>query len=107
MALVNPSSTMTEIVTTTLRQRSGKLADNVAKNTALLDRLRKKGKIRPISGGRTIVQEMQYAENGTYKRYSGYESLNISPSDIITASEYNYALECCSCINQWTGTVTE
>lgn len=29
MALINPSSTMTEIVTTTLRNRTGKLADNV------------------------------------------------------------------------------
>lgn len=29
MSLVNPSTTMTEIVTTTLRNRTGKLADNV------------------------------------------------------------------------------
>lgn len=29
MGLVNPSSTLTEIVTTTLRNRTGVLADNV------------------------------------------------------------------------------
>lgn len=29
MSLINPSATMTEIVTTTLRNRTGKLADNV------------------------------------------------------------------------------
>lgn len=29
MALVNPSTALTEIVTTTLRNRTGKLADNV------------------------------------------------------------------------------
>jgi hypothetical protein len=29
MALINPSATVTEIVTTTLRNRTGKLADNV------------------------------------------------------------------------------
>lgn len=91
MALINPSSTMTEIVTTTLRNRTGKLEDNVTKNNALLARLRKKGKIRKVSGGRTIVQEMEYAENGTFKRYSGYEALNISPSDVFTAAEFNYA----------------
>lgn len=44
-----------------------------------------------VSGGRTIVQELEYAENGTYKRYSGYEVLNISPSDVFTGAEYNYA----------------
>ena len=91
MGLVNPSSTLTEIVTTTLRNRTGKLADNVTKNNALLNRLKKKGKVKPVSGGRTIVQELEYAENGTYKRYSGYEALNISPSDVFTGAEFNYA----------------
>ena len=86
-----PNSTMTEIVTTTLRNRTGKTADNVTKNNALLNRLKKKGKVKTVSGGRTIVQELEYAENGTFKRYSGYESLNITPSDVFTASEYNYA----------------
>ncbi len=91
MALVNPSSTLTEIVTTTLRSRTGVLADNVTKNNALLNRLKRKGKVKMVNGGRTIVQELEYAENGTYKRYSGYEVLNISPSDVFTGAEYNYA----------------
>jgi hypothetical protein len=91
MALANPSTTLTEIVTTTLRNRTGKLADNVTKNNALLARLKRKGKIKTVSGGRTIVQELEYAENGTYKRYSGYEVLNISPSDVFTGAEFNYA----------------
>jgi hypothetical protein len=91
MALINPSATVTEIVTTTLRNRTGKLADNVTKNNALLYRLRARGRVKPVSGGRTIVQELNYQENGTYKRYSGYEVLNISPSDVFTGAEYNYA----------------
>jgi hypothetical protein len=91
MALINPSSTLTEIVTTTLRNRTGKLADNVSKNNALLNRLKKKGKVKPVSGGRTIVQEIEYAENGTYKRYSGYEPVNIAPSDVFTGAEFNFA----------------
>jgi len=91
MALVNPSTTLTEIVTTTLRNRTGKLADNVTKNNALLMRLRKRGNVKTVSGGRTIVQELEYAENGTFKRYSGYEALNISPSDVFTGAEFNYA----------------
>lgn len=91
MALVNPSSSLTEIVTTTLRNRTGKLADNVTKNNALLYRLRAKGKVKPVTGGRTIVQELNYQENGTFKRYSGYEALNISPSDVFTGAEFNYA----------------
>lgn len=87
--MANPSSTMTELVTTTLRNRTGMLADNVSENNALLNRLKKRGKVKPFSGGRTIVQELEYAENGTYKRYSGYETLNISPSDVFTAAEFD------------------
>jgi len=83
------SPNLSEIITTTLRNRSGKLADNVSDNNALLRRLKQRGKIKPFSGGRTIVQELEYAENSTYTRYSGYESLNISPSDVFSAAEYN------------------
>jgi hypothetical protein len=90
MGLANPQ-TAGEIVTTTLRSRTGKAADNVTKNTALLNRLRKKGNVKPVTGGRTIMQELEYAENGTYKRYSGYEALDIQPSDVFTYAEFNYA----------------
>ena len=50
------SPNLSEIVTTTLRNRSGKLADNVTNNNALLNRLNKKGNVKPVDGGRTIVQ---------------------------------------------------
>lgn len=86
-----PSPNLDEIVTTTLRNRTGKLADNVTENNALLKRLKARGNVKPVSGGRTIVQELEYAENSTFKRYSGYETLNISPSDIMTAAEFSYA----------------
>lgn len=84
------SPNLSEIVTTTLRSRTGQLADNVTSNNALLMRLKERGKIKPVAGGRTIVQELDYAENSTYKRYSGYESLDISPSDVFSAAEFNY-----------------
>ncbi len=82
------SPNLSEIVTTTLRNRTGRLADNVTRNNALLNRLRERGKVKPFSGGRTIVQELEYAMNGTYRRYSGYEVLNIQPSDVMTAAEF-------------------
>ena len=85
--MVSPN--IDEITTTTLRKRSKKLADNVSANTALLYKLKKQGKAKPVSGGRTILQEISYAENGTFKRYSGYESLDISPSDVFTSAEFN------------------
>lgn len=59
---------LSEIITTTLRNRSGVIADNMSKNNALLYRLSKRGKIKPLSGGRTIVRELTYAENSTFQR---------------------------------------
>lgn len=80
---------LSEIITTTLRNRSGKLADNITDNIAILNRLKAKGRVRPFSGGRTIVEELEYADNSTYKRYSGYEVLDISPQDVFTAAEFD------------------
>lgn len=86
-----PSPNLGEIVTTTLRNRSGMLQDNTTKNNAILSRLKQRGRIRTVSGGRTIVEEMDYAENATFMWYSGYDPLNVSPSDVMTAAEFNYA----------------
>jgi hypothetical protein len=83
------SPNLSEIVTTTLRNRSGAIADNVTKNNGLLARLRTRGKVKPFSGGRTIVHEIAYQENNTFKRYSGYDLLNVAQSDVITAAEYD------------------
>lgn len=59
-----PNTNWGEITTTTLFNRSRKLADNVTKNNALLRRLSSKGKIKPVDGGQAIVQELEYSENG-------------------------------------------
>jgi len=53
-----PNTNWSEITTTTLYNRSRKLADNVTKNNALLRRLSQKGKVKPFDGGQAIVQEM-------------------------------------------------
>lgn len=85
------SPNISEIATMTLESRTGKLADNVSKHNALLNRLKKRGNVKPVSGGTTIRQELEYASNGTVMNYSGYQTLNISPSDVFTSAEFNYA----------------
>lgn len=84
------SPNLSEITTTTIRNRSKRLADNMTDNTALFFRLKQRDKIRMVSGGETILQELEYAENSTYKRYSGYEVLDISPSDVFTSAEFQW-----------------
>jgi len=86
--MASPNSVFTELVTTTFRKHRKEIKDNLSKNNALLSRLEKKGNSKTEDGGLTIVEPLDYAANGTYQRYSGYDTLNIGASDVISAAEY-------------------
>lgn len=88
--MASPNVNYSEIVTTTLENRAKDIVDNYTHNTALMFRMNDRGNKKLLSGGRTIVREISYAENGTFEFYSGYDQLNISPSDVFTAAEYNW-----------------
>ena len=79
-----------ELVVTTLRDRRGKLTDNVTNHNALLHHMNKKGKVDPSPGGRELVEELEYAENGTAAWYEGYEAINITPSEVFDAATYDW-----------------
>ena len=88
--MASPNSTFTEMVTTTLRNHPTEVADNVSKHNALYRRLKSAGKIKKLSGGYNIVRPLEYAENGTFQRYSGYDALNIGASDVFTAASFDW-----------------
>lgn len=86
--MASPNSTFTEIVSTTLRAHKKEISDNVSNKNALMTRMKSKGKIRTEDGGYEIVCPLEYAENSTYQRYSGYDTLNVQASDVISASNW-------------------
>lgn len=88
--MASPNATFTEIVTTTLRNHPSMVADNVSNNNALFDRLMRKGNVKTIGGGYSIVRALDYQENSTWQRYSGYEILNVDATDVLTAAEYQW-----------------
>jgi len=79
----------TDIVATTIQNRSRAIADNVTKNNALLAKLNMRGNIKPISGGNVILQELSYAQNSNGGFYSGYDLLPVAAADVISAAEFN------------------
>jgi hypothetical protein len=81
-------TTFTELVSTTYRNHSKEIADNVSNHNALFRRLTQKGKLRVEDGGLSIVQPLDYASNSTYQRYSGFDVLNVAASDVISAAEF-------------------
>jgi len=88
--MATPSSTFTEMVTTTLRNHPNEVADNVSDHNAFYRRLRDRNQIKLESGGYEIVRPLDYAENSTFQRYSGYDTLNVGASDVLTSAKYDW-----------------
>lgn len=86
----SPNTVFTELVSTTFRKHAKEIKDNVSKNNALLGRIMDKKQTRKEDGGLTIAAPLDYANNGTYQRYSGYDVLNVGASDVISAAEYQW-----------------
>ena len=88
MSFANPN--ISDIMATTIEARSKKIADNVTNNNALLKRLESKGRIKPVSGGTYIMEELSFAENSNAGWYSGYDILPTGISDVISAAQYDW-----------------
>jgi len=86
--MASPNSTFTELVSTTFRNHKPEIYDNISNRNALCKRLMTKGNYEREDGGLTIVCGLDYDENGTYQRYSDWDTLNIGASDVISAAEY-------------------
>lgn len=90
---------VSELVSSTLRNRRGAPADNFTYNNGLLRFIRDSGNMKEvIDGGRTIAKEVIYAQNGTVNSYSGYDYINVTPQDTLSLAEYP--------LIQYAGTIT-
>ena len=98
MAFANTA--VSDMIATTIDNRSGVLADNCTNNNALLRQLKAKGNVRPWSGGINIMEELMYVDPASINvnSYSGAEVLNISPNSPISSAKYPPA--------QYAGSVT-
>ena len=86
---------VSDIIATTIESRTKKVADNVTKNNALLQRLSQRGRIKPFSGGRLIYEELSFAENGNAGWYSGYDLLPVAAQDVLSAAQFDIRQAAC------------
>lgn len=91
-----PNSSYTEIITTTLANYRDRMADNVLQHNPLLLRLKKNGNTDAASGGTELLENLQYAENSTFSWYSGYETLDVSASDVLTSAAFAWKQANCN-----------
>jgi len=89
--MASPSTVFTELVTTTLRNTASEIADNMSDHNGLSRKLKEKKKIKSLDGGTEIQVPLEYAENGTYQRFTGYDTLNTNGSDVLTSAKFDWA----------------
>lgn len=86
---------VSDIVATTIENRSRKIADNVTKNNSLLRWVDEGGNMKTISGGSVIYQELSFQENGNAGWYSGYDLLPVAMQDVISAAQFDIKQAAC------------
>jgi len=89
MAFAN--SPVSDIIATTIESRSRKCADNLTNNNPLLKALQEKGKVKTVSGGSVILQEIIYNDGNANaaNSFSGFETINIGVDSPISGATFN------------------
>jgi len=87
----SPNSSYTELLSLTVQELEDELMDQILTKNATTATLKEYKSVRPVDGGPSIVIPIMYAENGSYKRYSGAEMLNTTSNDVFTAFSYPWS----------------
>lgn len=85
-----PNASYDDIISTTLESRRNSLSDNISDNVSLYAKLKERGNIDPAPGGRTLVEELEYAETTNIKWMTGYDTANVSAQQLFSACETNW-----------------
>ena len=78
------------LLSTTLQNYQPTLVDNIFKDLVLLNHLNERGRVRVEEGGTQIIEPLMYAVNDTVSTYQGYDAIDLTPQEGITAAEYDW-----------------
>ena len=78
------------LLSTTLQNYQPTLVDNIFKDLVLLNHLNEKGRVRVEEGGTQIIEPVMYGINDTVSTYSGYDAIDLTPQEGISAAEYDW-----------------
>lgn len=77
-----------EVIATTLRNRRKKIADTISKNNAVIAELRRRGRVKLESGGRTITEMVMYDESNQFGFYTSLDPIATDAQEHTTLAEY-------------------
>ena len=78
------------LLSTTLQNYQPTLVDNIFKDLVLLNHLNERGRVRVEEGGTQIIEPLLYGVNDTVATYSGYDAIDLTPQEGISAAEYDW-----------------
>lgn len=85
-----PTNAFTEEATLTLKKYRKKLTDNMTNDIPLMFYINQQGNLKEdeADGGTSLLENLEYGDNASFKWFSGYETLDVTPSDIVTSAEF-------------------
>lgn len=90
--MASANSSFDVLASTTLKNYRERMTEQIIDKARLLKHLKESGYVREESGGTTIVEPLLYGENSTVRSYSGYDILDTTPQEGISAAEYEWKL---------------
>lgn len=78
------------LISTTLKKYTPQLEDNVFNDLPLLNMFKRADHVVKIDGGEQIVEPLLYAKNSTAGSYSGYDNIDTTPQEGISAAVYDW-----------------
>lgn len=90
MADTNSFGGLTETVTLNLRNRTKILKDNISNSNGAFIHMKAEGSFESVSGGRTLIEEMMFAEAAGFKWYYDDETLSTQYNQTMTSAEFNW-----------------
>ncbi len=90
--MTDPNPDFDQLAAITIAHYSNELSDNVTNNIPVLMLLKKMGNLDTdeVSGGTTILENLRYAENASFKWFNGYEELSVTPTNDFSAASFDW-----------------
>lgn len=85
-----PNASFDELASLTIANYSPTIADNVSNNIPLYAMMKDADGVETADGGTTLLEQLDFGDNTTFKWFSGYEELILTPTEAIGSANFDW-----------------
>lgn len=93
-----PNPSFDELASITISEYSDELRDNITNNIPLYAMMEDEGAIITEDGGIQLLENLDYQDNQTFQWFTGYEYLNVTPSEVFTTAAFDWKEANCNIV---------